>query len=144
MGKAFAIFSALELLYVRPVLSHLYGSSTSSRPNLKLPLCTRQPGHTLALPPDLDHPGDGARDHPSGQRARDGWRGAVRWADRQTPGHGLLRGAVPDVRRARRCRVGAPVPTAVLRRLRRVQGAELFGCYIAPVFFGGEEGCTSY
>ena len=50
------------------------------------------------------------------------------------------------MRRAWRCRMDTPVPTAVLRRLRRVQGAELFGCCVAPKLFlgaGGREAIPS-
>ena len=96
-------------------------NSTLSYPILNLLHTTTGP---LARTP-FGRPGDGAGDHPSGQRAGDGWSSVVCRSDRQASGHGLLRGAVPDVQRARRRDLGAPVPTTVLRGLRRVQGTEL-------------------
>lgn len=66
--------------------------------------------------------GYGPRDDSSGAGIRHGGRGVVRGSHRQAAGHAVLRGALPDVRGTGRGHLGSPVPTTVLRGLRRLQG----------------------
>lgn len=66
--------------------------------------------------------GYGARDDSSGAGVRHGGRGVIRGSHRQAAGHAVLRGALPNMPGTGRSYLGSPVPTAVLRGLRRVQG----------------------